>query len=82
MSNLGKNDAVKQRLLKIFDDAFEHDGFSDFHVEIKILKRQQKEVIIHYGKQYRYVLDYMNSQPSSKSDKHHSSTKKLASVES
>lgn len=53
-------DTVKQELLEIFDDAFQHDGFSDFRVEIKILKRKQKEVIIHYGKQYRYVVDYMN----------------------
>ncbi len=53
-----QKDAVKNRLLDIFKDAFDHDGYSDFHVEIKILKKQQKEVIIHYGKQYRFVLDY------------------------
>lgn len=55
-------DTVKEELLKIFEDAFQHDGFSDFHVEIKILKRKQKEVIIHYGKQYRYVVDYLNQE--------------------
>lgn len=57
---------VKQQLLNVFDDAFQHDGFGNIKVEIKILKRQQKEVIIHYGKQYRYVLDYVK--PKSKDD--------------
>jgi hypothetical protein len=27
-------------------------------VELRILKRGQKEVIIHCGKQYRYVVDF------------------------
>jgi len=27
-------------------------------VELRILKRGQKEVLIHYGKQYRYVIDF------------------------
>lgn len=53
-------DIVKERMLKIFDDALRHNGFSEFRVEIRILKKQQKEVIIHYGRQYRYVLDFMN----------------------
>lgn len=82
MGSLDKSSAVKQRLLKIFDDAFEHDGFSDFHVEIKILKRQQKEVIIHYGKQYRYVLDYMNSHKPSNSNNSQSLPNKLVGVDS
>ncbi|MBL1140434.1 MAG: hypothetical protein HND53_00195 [Proteobacteria bacterium] len=51
---------VKEQLLSVFEDAFQHNGFSEFRVEIKILKRQQKEVIIHYGKQHRFVMDYMN----------------------
>ncbi len=82
MTSLDKHDAVKQRLLNIFDDAFEHDGFSGFHVEIRILKRQQKEIIIHYGKQYRYVLDYLNLHKSSNSKDSSSSSKKLVSIDS
>ena len=56
-----QKETAKKQLIAIFEDAFKHDGFSDFKVEMKILKRQQKEVIIHYGKQYRYVLDFKNS---------------------
>jgi hypothetical protein len=50
--------AVKQKLVEVYQDLFEHDGFGNFQVEIKILKRQQKEIIIDCGKQYRYVVDY------------------------
>ena len=59
--NSDQQETAKKQLMAIFDDAFKHDGFSDFKIEMRILKRQQKEVIIHYGKQYRYVLDYKNS---------------------
>ena len=34
-----------------------HDGFGEMSVETKILKRGQKEVIVHFGKQYRFVVD-------------------------
>jgi len=49
---------VKEKLIEIFDEVFQHDGFGTFKVEMKILKRNQKEVIIHCGKQYRFTLDY------------------------
>jgi len=52
------NEAVKATLSRLYDELFEHDGFSDFRVEIRILKRGQKEVVIHCGKQYRFVVNY------------------------
>lgn len=48
---------VKAKLLELVDDVLAHDGFGDIRVEIKILKRRQKEVILHCGKQYRFVVD-------------------------
>lgn len=50
-------DPVKHKLLQLLDDVLRHDGFGEIRVEVKILKRQQKEVILHYGKQYRFVVD-------------------------
>jgi hypothetical protein len=41
----------------MIDDVLAHDGYSDIHIEVKILKRGQKEVILHFGKQYRFVID-------------------------
>ncbi|WP_460188332.1 hypothetical protein [Thiomicrorhabdus hydrogeniphila] len=48
-------------LLQVYVDSLRHDGFADIRVEIKILKRGQKEIIIHSGKQYRYVIDLPKS---------------------
>ncbi|WP_292957326.1 MULTISPECIES: hypothetical protein [unclassified Neptuniibacter] len=50
-------ESAKQKLLELFDDVLTHDGFGEIRIETKILKRQQKEVILHCGKQYRFVVD-------------------------
>lgn len=47
----------EQKMLEVFKDLIKHDGFGEFRVEVRILKRQQKEVIIHCGKQFRFVMD-------------------------
>lgn len=52
-----KTDMVKNKLLELFDDVLTHDGFGEIKIEMRILKRQQKEVILHCGKQYRFVID-------------------------
>lgn len=49
---------VKDLLDRVFDEFFRHDGFAEFRVEMRILKRSQKEVILHCGKQHRFVLDF------------------------
>ncbi|MDT4292206.1 hypothetical protein RO575_21795 [Methylomonas sp. MO1] len=48
---------VKNKLMELLDEVLEHDGFGEIRVEVKILKRRQKEVILHCGKQYRFVVD-------------------------
>lgn len=48
---------VKCKLMELLDEVLEHDGFGEIRVEVKILKRRQKEVILHCGKQYRFVVD-------------------------
>ncbi|WP_341326747.1 pilus assembly protein [Methylotuvimicrobium sp. KM2] len=49
---------IKQKLSSLFDELFTHEGYADMHIEMRILKRGQKEVILHCGKQYRYVADF------------------------
>ncbi len=51
-------DPVSTKLIELYTDLLKHDGFGELKVEIRILKRGQKEVIIHCGKQYRYVVDF------------------------
>ncbi|WP_136678584.1 hypothetical protein [Neptunomonas sp. XY-337] len=48
---------VLGKLIDLYSDLFMHDGYGDISVEMKILRRGQKEIIISCGKQYRYVLD-------------------------
>ena len=55
---------VKAKLLELMDDILAHDGYGDIRVEVRILKRRQKEVILHCGKQYRYVIDFPGEQTS------------------
>ncbi|MGQ0711905.1 MAG: hypothetical protein ACT4NV_19395 [Rhodoferax sp.] len=52
------NAAVLAKLNGLYHEAVMHDGFAEIKVEIRILRRGQKEVILHCGKQYRYVVDY------------------------
>jgi len=53
------NGQVLSKFNELYAKAFEHDGFAEIRVEIRILRRGQKEVILHCGKQYRFVVDYL-----------------------
>jgi hypothetical protein len=59
------DDPVLSKLSELYREAFAHDGFAEIKVEIRILRRGQKEVILHCGKQYRFVVDCVPSVPSS-----------------
>ncbi len=52
------NEMVLAKMRQLYETLFRHDGFGEMRVEMRILKRGQKEVVIHCGKQYRYVVDY------------------------
>ncbi|WP_295008046.1 hypothetical protein [uncultured Dechloromonas sp.] len=57
------NATVLSKLNELYREAFAHDGFAELKVEFRILRRGQKEVILHCGKQYRYVIDYRPGNP-------------------
>ena len=48
---------VKKRMDALYNMLVAHDGYGEMHIDFKILKKGQKEIIIHCGKQYRYVVD-------------------------
>lgn len=54
---------VKARLLSLLDDVLMHDGYGSIRVDIRLLKKGQKEVILDCGKQYRFVVDVVTSTP-------------------
>ena len=49
---------ILKKLEELYSDVFEHPGYGDIRVEMRILRRGQKEVILHCGKQYRFVVDF------------------------
>ena len=51
---------VKAKILELYDELFYHNGYGEIKVEMRILQRGQKEIIIHCGKQYRFVVDSQN----------------------
>jgi hypothetical protein len=53
----GDTSPALKKLQELFNALLVHDGFGEIKVEMRILKRGQKEVILHCGKQYRFVLD-------------------------
>lgn len=57
-SLMAANASVLAKLNELYNEAFAHDGYAEIRVEMRILRRGQKEVILHCGKQYRYVVDY------------------------
>lgn len=48
---------VENVILKTFRYLMLHDGAGRMEVSVKLLKRGQKEVLVHCGRTYRFVLD-------------------------
>ncbi|MBH2016520.1 MAG: hypothetical protein I8H88_08550 [Burkholderiales bacterium] len=55
--------ALKARLLQLLDDVLAHDGYGSIRVDVRLLKKGQKEVILDCGKQHRFVVDHPLSGP-------------------
>lgn len=50
-------DPVRERVTELVEEMLRHDGHAELAIEVRILKRGQKEVLIRCGKHYRYVVD-------------------------
>lgn len=57
---LYNHDEILDRIYQLYHSIYEHDGYGEFKVEMRFLKKGQKEVIVHCGKQYRYIVDWTN----------------------
>jgi len=49
-------DRAEAKLMELFRGMVDHHGFSELRVEARIMKDARKEVILSFGKQYRFVL--------------------------
>ncbi len=51
---------VKKKIVQLYDELFQHNGYGEMKVEMRFLRRGEKEIIIHCGKEYRFVVEYKN----------------------
>ena len=58
MSNTATNKDVLDQFKELYGEVFAH---GNIRIEMRVLRRGQKEVIIHCGKQYRFVVDFANA---------------------
>ena len=61
LKKISTNKQIKAKLLELYDEVFVHDGYGEIKVDMRILSRGQKEIIIYCGKQYRFVVDFVKS---------------------
>jgi hypothetical protein len=47
---------VLERIGSLYKMLFEHSGYGEMSVEIRFLRKHEKEVLIKCGKQYRYIV--------------------------
>lgn len=62
---LDKHAEVLDKVKELYLDLFVHNGFGQIKIEMRFLKKGQKEVLINCGKEYRYVLNYTDQEWSS-----------------
>lgn len=58
MAIMNRNVELKRHIEALTDELLAHDGFANLTIEMRLLRRGQKEIIVHCEKQYRYVVDF------------------------
>jgi hypothetical protein len=48
---------VLETLDSLYRELYFHDGYGELKVRMRLLKKGQKEIIIQFGKEYRFVVD-------------------------
>lgn len=49
---------VLNKIRELIKELHVHDGFGELKVEMRLMRRGQKEIIISCGKFYRFVVDF------------------------
>jgi len=52
------HEQVQRKISELYADLFHHEGFGKITVEMRFLRRGQKEIIVSSGKECRFVLDW------------------------
>ncbi len=49
---------IQEKIMELYDGLFDHAGYGSMKIEMRFLKKGQKEIIISCGKDFRYVVDW------------------------
>ena len=55
-----EHEPIIQKICELYQDLFLHDGYGELKVNMRFMKKGQKEVIVICGKEFRFVVDYPN----------------------
>ncbi len=58
MTRISSSEDVKNRLENLFDELLRHNGYGQIQIDMRLLRRGQKEVVLRCGKEYRFVVDF------------------------
>lgn len=50
------HEAVLARIKSLYEMLFSHNGYGEMSIEIRYVRKREKEVLIRCGKHYRYVV--------------------------
>ncbi len=50
------HEAVMARIQSLYKMLFEHSGYGEMSIEIRFLRKHEKEVLVKCGKHYRFVV--------------------------
>lgn len=51
---------IKSKLDQLINELFQHNGYGQIRIDMRVLKRGQKEVILICGKEYRFVVNFQS----------------------
>jgi hypothetical protein len=49
---------ILAKIMELYDGLFDHAGYGSMKIEMRFLKKGQKEIIVSCGKDFRYVVDW------------------------
>lgn len=57
MKNASNITACPNAIMALYEELLSHDGYGDIHISVRLGQGKKKEVRIHCGKEYRFLVD-------------------------
>jgi hypothetical protein len=56
------HEEIFSKLSELYQELFQHNGYGTLRIEMRFLKKGQKEIFVISGKEYRFVVDYPSAE--------------------